>query len=111
MILANNTFFDNINESLRELECGMLVAINCNNFPKVGRVVALSSQSISVQWLKQERTPTKPKWLRFFKESKGKEPPGTITYDDIVLYDFQLTAHGALKKKTREYLQKVFKHQ
>ena len=55
----------------------------------------------------QIKNSTKPKWLRFFRESK--QPIGTISYNDIVLYDFELTAHGALKKKSRDYLQKAFK--
>ena len=82
------------------------MAINCNNFPQIGKVIALPSNAnlesvLSVEWLQQERNTTKPKWLRFFKKSKGKQPLGTITYSQILLYDFELTSSGALKKKSR----------
>ena len=95
----------------KELKEGLLVAVICNNFPRTAKVEAIpenpcSHSSVTVQWLEQRRNSQKPRWLRYFKPSKGKRPLGTITYSDIVLYDFQLTTNGAIKKKSREYLQK-----
>ena len=67
----------------------MLVAINCDNFPKIGRVVKFQrnpsiNSTVVVQWLQQEKNPTKSRWLRFFKPT-GKQPFGSITYSDILL--------------------------
>lgn len=101
---------------VNELRDGMLAAIANNNFPQIGKVRTLLSNPspdshISIQWMEQERNMTKPKWLRFFKPSKGKRPFGTITYHEILLYDFELTTNGALKKKSRHYLQSILKDQ
>lgn len=61
--------------------------------------------SLEIEWLQQERATHKPKWLRFFSKS-GKI--GSISYSDIVLYDFCLTEKGALKKKSRDYLKDLY---
>jgi hypothetical protein len=57
--------------------------------------------------LVQERAAHKPKWARFFKISTKKDAVGAVKISDILLYGFELTAKGALKKKSREYLQKI----
>ncbi len=95
---------------LKELQVGMLVATEGVAFPQVGKVQVIPPNSgaatpITVQWMEQERAPHKPKWLRYFKPT---EVTGTISFEDILLYDFELTKCGALKKKTRDYLQKHF---
>ncbi len=46
----------------------------------------LASQ-ITVQWMAPEKAPHKSKWLRFFKPT---ESTGTISFADIVLYNFNL---------------------
>ena len=79
----------------------MLVAIKDQSFPQVGTVLeippnATMDTSIGVQWMKQEKAAHKPKWSRFFQPSTSV---GTITFHHILLYDFQLTNKGALKKK------------
>ena len=86
----------------------MLVAIKGQSFPQVGTVLeippnATMDTTIGVQWMKQEKAAHKPKWSRFFQPSTSV---GIITFHHILLYDFQLTNKGALKKKSREYLQK-----
>ena len=93
---------------VKELQVGMLVAIDDNSFPKVGKVAAIPpnhslDSSISIQWLVQERAPHKPKWLRNFKIG-AREVLGETEMKNVLLYDFQLTNKGCLKKKSRDYL-------
>ena len=90
----------------------MLIATTTNSasFPKVGRVVSIPpnpslTSDVTVHWMDQERAIHKPKWLRFFYPSKKKNAVGTISLQDILLYGFELTKKGGLKKKSREYLQ------
>ena len=95
---------------VKQLRIGMLIAIkSIECFPKIGKVVALPpnlslTSDISVHWMIQEQAPHKPKWVRFFKPSKKRNAEGTTPINDVVLYGFELTANGALRKKTREYL-------
>ena len=89
---------------VKQLRVGMLIAIKSS-----GKVVALPpnlslTSDISVHWMIQEQAPHKPKWLRFFKPSKKRNAEGTTPINDVVLYGFELTANGALRKKSREYL-------
>ena len=87
----------------------MLVAVKGQSFPQIGKVTYIPDSptlesSLQVQWLQQEKATHKPKWLRFFKSSSAL---GNILFSDIVLYDFDLTRHGALKKKARDYLKNL----
>lgn len=59
---------------------------------------------IMVHWMEQ-KAQHKSKWLRFIHPSAKRDAMRTVTYRDILLYDFKLTRKGALKKKSREYLQ------
>ena len=95
---------------VKELQPGMLIAIEENSFPRLGKVIQIPTNrtmesSIEVEWLIQETAPHKPKWLRHFKASNDK---GNISFSSIVLYDFVLTKMGALKKKSRDYLRDLF---
>ena len=96
---------------VRDLQVGMMVAIETEgaSFPDVGRVIAINSSAqdtpVQVQWFDQERATHKPKWLRYFLPGSTTT---SIRYSDILLYDFQLTQKGALKKRSREYLQRHF---
>ena len=95
---------------VKELEVGTLIAAPGNNFPKVGKVLSIPPNPtiesiIKIQWMGQERAPHKPKWMRSFKLGP-KNAVGCIKMNEIVLYGFQLTNRGCLKKKSREYLQK-----
>ena len=102
---------------LKELKVGMLVAVSGSDdskLPKVGKVHSIPDtrhttleSSLVIEWLVQEKAKHKPKWLRPFKPS-SKDSFGTIKYSDILLYDFQLTNAGCLKKNSREYLQQYF---
>ena len=97
---------------VKELQVGMLVAVSGQVFPKIGKVVHIppnpgQDADITTHWLVQERAAHKPKWARFFKISTKKDAVGAIKISDILLYGFELTAKGALKKKSREYLQKI----
>lgn len=97
---------------IKELKKGMLIAVVHDNFPRVAKVEVIpgcSKLPVTVQWLEQERNPQKPRWLRYFRQSRKKQPLGIVPYSDIVLYDFELTKKGALKKKSRDYLQKYIK--
>ena len=90
----------------------MLVATNMGeDFPQIGTVQAIppnpeATSNITIELMQQERAPHKPKWLRFFKMTSVIR---TISFKQIILYDFELTKCGALKKKSREYLQEHFK--
>ena len=98
---------------LKQLQVGMLVATTGNDLPKVGKVQEIPSDpqlnsEIAIHWMTQEKAPHKPKWLRYFKLASGKNASGKAQVQDIVLYGFDLTNRGALKKRSREYLQKLF---
>lgn len=87
----------------------MYIAAQEGTLPKLGRVVSLPSERslhslVEVQWLVQEKAPHKPRWMRYFKET---DKIGSLPLSDVVLYDFELTKNGALKKKSREYLQSL----
>ena len=95
----------------KEIQVGMLVAIGENSFPKVGKVAAVSpnpslDSKINVQWMVQERAPHKPRWQRSFKIGP-REILGEIELRNVLLYDFQLTNKGCLKKKSRDYLKSI----
>ena len=90
----------------------MLIAILEDGFPRVGTVVAVSpnpcqTSEVQIHWMIQEKATHKPKWLRYFKPSQRKDAYGRIKIEDIVLYGFDLTEKGALKKKSRDYLQDI----
>ncbi len=75
----------------------------------MGKVLALPSQlsmdsEVTVHWMEQENAVHKPRWLRYFKK---KNAVSSIVLKEVVLYDFELTKNGALKKKSREYLQTI----
>ena len=86
------------------------------HFPQIGTVQAIppnpdATSNITIELMQQERAPHKLKWLRFFKMTSAIR---TVSFKQIILYDFQLpnfqlTKCGALKKKSREYLQEHFK--
>jgi len=95
---------------VKELQVGMLVATAGATTARVGTVKDIAPNpsyelQITIHWMEQERAPHKSKWLRYFSPSTKKDSVGTITFDDILLYDFELTSKGALKKKSREYWQ------
>ena len=100
---------------VKELNVGMLVATADPraNFPRVGTVHLITpdpsnDSHVTILWMEQEKAPHKPKWLRFFRPS-SKNTVGMITFNDILLHDFDLTNNGALKKRSREYLKECFK--
>ncbi len=100
----------------KDLKVGMLVAAQDASFVQVGTVQAIppephSNTEVTVHWMEQERAPHKPKWLRYFKPVPvtKKTAIGTLRIADIILYDFQLTNNGALRKKSRDYLQPFYK--
>ena len=97
---------------VKDLKVGMLVAVSSGSFPDIGKVLSISpnpnlDSDVSVHWMTQERAPHKPKWMRYFTLSQQKNSTGTVKISEIVLYAFELTARGALKKKSRDYLKKV----
>ena len=96
---------------MKELQVGMLVAVQGSTFVQVGTVQAIpadpnSDIKVTVHWMEQERAPHKPKWLRYFKPSPitKNDAIGTVSFANIILYDFELTNNGGLRKKSREYL-------
>ena len=92
---------------LKNLLSGMLIPIKGTQLAKVTAISPNPTleTTIDVQWLHQEKAAHKPRWSRFFIIATSF---GTILINDIILYDFQLTSKGALKKKAREYLQKQY---
>ena len=99
---------------VKELQKGMVVATDMGeDFPLIGTVQAIppnpdATSEIAIELMQQERPPHKPKWLRFFKPSSVIRTVAFIN-KQIILYDFELTKCGTLKKKSREYLQEHFK--
>ena len=80
---------------VKELQVGMLVAVVGPTFSRVGTVQSIPSKpcygsKLAILWLEQEKAPHKPLWMRYFRKSR-KDAAGTITFSDIVLYDFELT--------------------
>lgn len=90
----------------KELQVGMLVATQGATFVRVDIVQAIlpdpcTDSDLTVHWMEQERALHKPKWLRYFKPVPitKKDAVGTVTFADILLYDFKLTNNSALRKK------------
>lgn len=80
----------------------MLVATEGKTFVQIGTVQSIQPNptefsSIIVQWMQQQKAPHKSRWLRFFEPSTDV---GIISFAEILLYDFQLTKNGGLKKNT-----------
>ena len=91
----------------KELQPGMLVATaGLEELPLIGTVLSIdpAKSSIKVQWMVQEKASHKPKWARAFKKHSSS---GIITFNEILLYDFQLTQNGCIKKKSRDYLKNL----
>lgn len=93
----------------------MLVAVKGTGetFPWVGTVKQVPfnpsySSEVTIHWMEQERASHKPKWLRYFSPSTQRDAVSIVRYSDIILYDFQLTNKGCLKKKSRDYLKTLF---
>ena len=93
---------------VKDLKIGMMLAFRSmtNQVPDIGKVCCIASNpninsQIEVKLFKQERAPHKPKWLRYFFPTDKK---CTLLFSDVLLYDFELTRKGSLKKKTREFL-------
>ena len=92
---------------IKELKIGMLIAIAESDIARVGKVLAspsnisLDSNNITIQWMVQERAPHKPKWQRIFKFG-AKDVFGETELKDVLLFDFELTNRGCLKKKSRD---------
>lgn len=94
----------------KELKTGMTVALSsrrsCTTGPPFIAVLMNLPPNIKddtelvIQWMNQERAPHKSRWLRYFKSSVHT---GSVFLDDIILYDFELTKKGALKKSTRDF--------
>lgn len=98
---------------VKELQVGMLIAIAGNNFPKVGKVMAIPpnpslDSNISIEWMVQERATHKPKWQRSLKLGAKSVLEGT-QLRNVLFYGFQLTNKGCLKKKSREHLKYLMK--
>lgn len=94
---------------VRELELGMFVAISSTAIPVVGEVSYLPADpsitcNINILVWKQEKAPHKPKWLRCFHRTSDQIE---VALSAVVLYGFTLTAKGAFRKTTREYLQNM----
>ncbi len=83
----------------------MLVATaGLEEIPLIGTVLSIDPDSVKVQWMAQEKASHKPKWARGFKHHSSS---GIITFNEILLYDFQLTQNGCIKKKSRDYLKNL----
>ena len=85
----------------------MLIAIAGKLLPRLAVVKAVPDSpnlmsEVNVVWMQQAH---KSKWHRYFRPSSIT---GKIAYREILLYDFELTERGALKKKSREYIQEYF---
>ena len=83
-----------------------LVAVNladAANEPAIARVVKVSANDVVVQWLKGSYLSACKPW----KLQRGKKVvpwEDTIPKGPIILYDFQLSAKGDLRKTTIEHL-------
>lgn len=91
---------------VKELQAGMKIAFNSTDgllqIAEVGTIPPNPNINSVINCIlfKQERAPHKPKWLRSFSKT---EKFNSVRYSDIILYDFELTKNGALKKKSRDY--------
>ena len=93
----------------------MLVAVSSRKSPNEGLpFIAVVKElpgsvtdecEIMVEWMKREAAPHKSKWLRYL-ENSGRTDFIPIT--DIILYDFELTKNGGLKKTTRDFLKEHY---
>ena len=92
---------------LKELRLGMMVAITATSeIPMIAEVSSIEpnptlESRITVTLFEQESNKHKPKWLRYFKKT-AEHAESQIS--DIILYDFELTRMGALRKSTRDFL-------
>ena len=96
---------------IKELKVGMLIAIAESDIARVGKVLAIPSNisldsNITIQWMVQERAPHKPKGQRIFKFG-AKDVFGETELKNVLLFDFELTNNGCLKKKSRDYLKSI----
>ena len=106
---SQSAVFQNEN-ILQDLAVEMMIAVKGDSFPRISKVTNLPAtpnlQSlIGVNWYHQQKAAHKPRWLQFFLPSTQTR---SIMIEEIVLYDFDLTKKGALKKKSRDYLQEHF---
>lgn len=99
----------------KEIGIGMNVAVmersdSRNGPPYLATIVEvpfnLSLESaVTVNWLNPEKAPHKSRWLRYFKPSTQT---ASVSLQDIILYDFELTKSGALKKQARDFLKQEY---
>lgn len=95
---------------VKELKVGMLVAVQGKSeIPTIGEVTHIppnpsKENEVSLIVSEQESSIHKSKWLRVFKRTTKI---CIVNISDIILYDFQLTNKGAIRKSTREFLQNV----
>ncbi len=95
------------------LEIGNLVAIyseDPESEPWIGRLEGITNTMVDVVWLEGSYT---KKW----KEAKVQDPitrrkkidwKDTVPKSSIILFDFELTSAGNLRKATIEHLKKAY---
>lgn len=95
---------------VKELRIGMTIALSSRYHVKTGPpFIAIVTEipptlslesSITINWMDQEKALHKSKW---FKCLKTTTQSATVPLHEVILYDFELTKNGALKKHTREF--------
>lgn len=88
----------------------MLVALQeKSEIPRIGEVIWIQpnptqESTITILLYEQEKCTHKPKWLRNFKKT-ARDHQAKVA--NVILYDFQLTSKGAIRKSTREFLKTI----
>ena len=79
----------------------------CSTEPAIGRCISIQNSSIKVHWLQGSySTSWKPWRLRQGRTSVDWEDE--IPKSSILLYDFELTQSGHLRKRTIEHLKSAY---
>ena len=99
--------------STNAVQIGQLVAINCENYaedPAIGKCVAVEDTRIKVEWMKGTYTSSWKAWMITDTTNKRKKAPWIdwIPRESIILFDFELSAAGRLRKRTIEHLKKIY---
>ena len=99
-------------QDLSGLSKGVLVAVLCEGNslePAIGTCIGVHQDTITVQWLKGSYSTAWKPW-------KIKEGRKNVDWNDeipksaVLLYDFELTKTGHLRKRTIEHLKASYNH-
>ena len=100
-------------EDTSKIEIGHLIAVYCDNYanePAIAKCMEISESEVKVTWMKGTYSSAWKTWMIRDPSNHRKmtEWSDWIPLSSILLFDFQLTPSGHLRKQTITHLKKEY---